>query len=89
MLNVYVIGNLLAATLVSIHFAQQVTRPISNYSELDTGIVLYATVILLVSCGFMVRFGLGSRFIKQLRFIHTSVTVTFYLTIIMHIIHGI
>ena len=88
MLNVYVIGNLLAATLVSIHFAQQVTRPISNYSELDTGIVLYAAVILLVSCGFMVRFGLGSRF-KQLRFIHTSVAVTFYLTIIMHIIHGI
>ena len=86
MLNLHVVGNLLAVALVSIHFAQQVTRPSSNYPVLGTGLLLYSAVILLVSSGFMIRFGLGGKYTRQLRFLHPAIALTFYLAIAMHII---
>jgi hypothetical protein len=89
MLKVHVLGNLLAVMLVSIHFAHQVTRPPTNYPDLGTGVVLYISMVLLVLTGFMLYFGFGKRLIKQLRFLHPSIALTFYLTIILHIIHGI
>jgi hypothetical protein len=89
MLRVHVLGNLLSVMLVSIHFAHQVTRPPTNYPDLGTGVVLYSSMVLLVSTGFMLNFGFGKRFIKQLRFLHPSLALTFYLTIIQHIIHGL
>lgn len=89
MLSVHVIGNLTAVMLVSIHFAHQVTRSATNYPVLGTGVVLYATMILLVSTGFYTLFGLRMPFSKKLKFLHPALAITFYLTIIMHIIHGI
>jgi len=85
-LNLHVFGNLLAVVLVSVHFAQQLTRPASNYPTLGTGLLLYSAVILLVSSGFMIRFGLGGRYARQLRFLHPAMSLTFYLAIDMHII---
>jgi hypothetical protein len=87
--NVHVIGNLVAVLLVSIHFAHQVTRSVSNYPELGTGVVLYATMIFLVSSGFLQSFSLMPKYAKQLRFIHPAFALTFYTVIVMHIIHGI
>jgi len=89
MLKVHCLGNLLAVMLVSIHFAHQVTRPPSNYPDLGTGVVLYVAMVLLVSTGVLLNFGFGKGLIKQLRFLHPSIALTFYLTIILHIIHGI
>lgn len=89
LLRVHVIGNLIAVMFVSIHFAQQVTRPANNYPNLGTGIVLYVAMIILVSSGFVVYFGYGKRWLKVIRQLHPAVALTFYLTIIMHIIHGI
>jgi hypothetical protein len=89
MLNVHVIGNLLAVMLVSIHFAHQVTRPTNNFPDLGTGIVLYTTMILLAATGFALVSGLGKTFFRQIRFLHPAFALTFYLVIIMHIIHGI
>jgi hypothetical protein len=87
-LNIHVIGNLLAVLLVSIHFAHQVTRPASNYPDLGTGIVLYATMILLVKTGMVLISNIGTKFVKQTRFLHPAFALTFYTVIIMHIIQG-
>jgi hypothetical protein len=89
LLRAHVIGNLIAVMFVSVHFAHQVTRPANNYPDLGTGIVLYIAMILLVSSGFMVYFGYGKRWFKMIRQLHPAVALTFYLIIIMHIIHGI
>jgi len=89
MLLVHVFGNLLAVMLVSIHFAHQVTRPPTNYPDLGTGIVLYVSMVLLVSTGFLLFFRFGKRLVKQLRFFHPIIALTFYLTIILHIIHNL
>lgn len=88
-LNIHVIGNVLAVLLVSIHFAHQVTRSASNYPDLGTGIVLYATMILLVATGMVLISGMGKKLVKQIRFLHPAFALTFYTVIIMHIIHGI
>jgi len=88
-LNIHVIGNLLAVLLVSIHFAHQVTRSASNYPDLGTGIVLYATMVLLVATGMVLISGLGKKLVKQIRFLHPAFALTFYTVIIMHIIQGI
>ncbi len=88
-LNIHMIGNLLAVLLVSIHFAHQVTRPDNNYPDLGTGVVLYATMILLVATGYALYSGLSKRFSKQVRFLHPALALTFYIVIVMHIIHGI
>ncbi len=88
-LNIHTIGNLLAMLLISIHFAHQVTRSASNYPDLGTGVALYATMVLLVATGYALYSGLSRRFSKQLRFLHPAVALTFYIVIVMHIIHGI
>ncbi len=89
-LNIHVFGNLLAVMLVSIHFTQQISRPPQAYPSLGTGIVLYAAMIALVCTGFLLRFVKTKKFWgKGVRFIHTAVTLTFYLIIVVHILHGL
>lgn len=89
LLGVHVFGNLLAFMFISIHFTQQISRPAQFYPDLGTGIVLYATMLLMVATGFSMRFQIGNTARKTLRFIHTSTTVTFYLIILVHIFHGL
>ena len=79
---------MLAVLRVSIHFAHQVTRPASNYPDLGTGIVLYATMILLVTTGMVSISNIGTKFAKQTSFLHPAFALTFYTVIIMHIIRG-
>lgn len=87
LLLTHVFGNLIAFLLISIHFAHQIGRPARFYPDLGTGIVLYPSVILLVITGFLTRFNLIKR-AKYMRFLHRSVTVTFYFVIIVHLLHG-
>ena len=75
-LNIHVLGNLLGVLLVSIHFAIQVTRPADNYPHLGTGIVLYATMILLVSTGFLMISPARHKFSKQTRFLYAAYAIT-------------
>jgi len=83
----HVFSNLIALTLISIHFAHQIGRPARFYPDLGTGIVLYPTVILLVITGFLRRFNLfGGR--RYVFFLHKSLTVTFYFVVIVHLLHG-
>ena len=88
-LNIHIIGNLVAVLLVSVHFAHQVTRSVSAYPDLGTGIVLYSAMMLLVATGILRYSGIGKRFAKQLIFLHPAFAVTFYTVIIVHILHGI
>jgi hypothetical protein len=89
MLKIHMIGNLLAVLLVSIHFSQQVTRPATAYPELGTGILLYATMILLVSTGLLRYLGVPKQYFKQEIFLHSAFALMFYTVIIVHILHGI
>ncbi|MDH5419374.1 MAG: hypothetical protein OEX06_03485, partial [Candidatus Bathyarchaeota archaeon] len=59
------------------------------FPKLGTGVTLVAAVILLVSTGFFQRFLIGRRLRRYWRFIHVSVTMSFYLIILVHILHGL
>ena len=90
LLRVHVFGNLLAFTLTSFHFASQISRPAESYPDLGTGIVLYMAMILLVSTGIIQRFQLKPNIKPQTyRFLHTGSALVFYLTIVIHILHGL
>ncbi|MCW4023594.1 MAG: hypothetical protein NWF01_00980 [Candidatus Bathyarchaeota archaeon] len=86
-LNLHMIGNLLAVLLVSIHFVHQITRPVAFYPDLGTGIVLYSTMVLLVATGMLLNLGVVKLY-KQWRFLHPAFAVTFYIVIVMHIIQN-
>ena len=85
LLKIHVFGNLIAVMFVSIHFTQQISRPPQAFPQLGTGIVLYAAMVLLVLTGFLLRF----KPVRYSRFLHTSVAVSFYLIIAVHVLHGI
>lgn len=90
LLRIHVFGNLIAFLLISLHFAGQIGRPAAFYPDLGTGVVLYAAMMLLVGTGFAQRFHLIPRIKPQTyRFVHTGSAVAFYLTIIVHILHGL
>lgn len=89
LLPLHTFGNLISFMFISIHFTQQISRPAQFYPDLGTGIVLYASMLLLVGTGFLSRFPIVKNKGKSLRFIHLSVTVTFYLIILIHILQGL
>lgn len=89
LLDLHIFGNLIAVLLVSIHFTQQITRPPVAYPDLGTGIVLYLTMLLLVLAGFALAFRLAQKRYRTWWFIHTGLAVTFYMVIIVHILHGL
>ena len=108
MVEFHIFGNLFAFLFVSLHFAQQISRPPQFFPELGTGIIQYIAVILLVATGFIHKFhtletrNVASTSSKQLhkyhqkiypphrnRFLHISITLTFYLVIIFHLIDHI
>jgi hypothetical protein len=89
LMGVHVFGNLFSFMFISIHFTQQISRPAQFYPDLGTGIVLYASILLLALTGFLSRFQIIKSIGKPLRSIHLSVTVTFYLIILVHILHGV
>jgi hypothetical protein len=88
LLRVHVFGNLISVALITVHFAGQISRPPQTYPQMGTGIVLYAVMLLLVVTGFVQRF----RMVKNLRYWrswHVGTVITFYLVILVHILHGL
>jgi hypothetical protein len=88
LLRVHVVGNLISVLFVSIHFTQQISRPAQFYPDLATGVVLYPTILLLAATGFIARFT-KIKHKNSLRFFHRAITLTFYFTILIHVLHGI
>lgn len=96
LIKVHVFVNLIAVMLVSIHFAQQLGRPPQFYPELGTGVTLYIAMFILVATGFLHRFqilnrlGIRSEVLPhQNRFVHIAVTLSFYITIIVHVLRNL
>ncbi len=90
LIKIHMFGNLLAFMLVSIHFAQQIGRPPQFYPDLGTGLALYVVMFILVGSGFLHRFRIIRRVRPHLnRFLHVSVTMSFYIIIIVHTLQGL
>jgi hypothetical protein len=103
MVGFHIFGNLFAFMLVSLHFAQQISRPPQFFPELGTGIIQYVVVILLASTGFIHKFHTlettssrqSHKYHQKIypphrnRFLHVSITLTFYIVVIFHIIDHI
>ena len=76
--------------LITVHFTQQISRPEAFFPDLSTGLLLYIVMPILVLTGYLHRF----RIFKKIdphsnRYLHVSLTLTFYLTIIVHILQGL
>jgi hypothetical protein len=85
--RIHVIGNLLAFTLISIHFAHHMGRQAAP--EGNTGLVMYLSVAILVVTGFILRFQLIKQWMKFVRYIHSSVITTFYIIVVINILVGL
>jgi len=90
LLRIHVFGNLFSFLLITIHFAQQISRPAAFFPDLSTGLVLYIVMPILVGSGYFHRF----QVLKNVKphankFLHVALTFTVYLTILVHILQGI
>jgi hypothetical protein len=90
LLRIHTLGNLFAFLLISIHFAGQVGRPANFYPTFGTGLALYFAMVSLVSTGLAFRFRLFRSLTPATnRFIHTGLAFSFYIIILVHILHGL
>ena len=90
LIQIHVFGNLTSFMLISMHFAQQIGRPPQFYPDLGTGVTLYIVMLVLVASGFLHRFQLLRTFKPHLnRFLHISVTISFYIIILVHAMQGV
>jgi hypothetical protein len=90
LLRVHGFGNLLAFLLISMHFAGQVGRPADFYPTFGTGLALYIGMVSLVGTGLCLRFSLIRRLSPATnRFVHAGLAFTFYIIIIVHVLHGL
>lgn len=88
-LVIHVLGNLIAVMLVSIHFTSQITRPQQALPQFGTGILLYFIMFALVVSGIIRRFGILSGLERYWKFLHINLAVSFYLVIVVHVLHGL
>lgn len=87
--NIHIFGNLIAFLLISIHFTSQISRPATAYPDLGTGLALYIIIIFLVATGFIHRFQIIPQIKASTRkFIHVAMSFSFYIIIVIHILHG-
>jgi len=87
--NVHMFGNLGAFLLISIHFSQQMSRPTEFFPDLGTGLALFITVSILVTTGVLQRFQIVRKLGRYYRRLHIGATMTFYIIIVIHILHGL
>jgi hypothetical protein len=89
LLNAHTFGNLGAFLLISMHFSQQISRPAEFFPDLGTGLALFIAVSILVTTGVLQRFQIVRRLAGYYRLIHIGATMTFYIIIVIHILHGL
>jgi hypothetical protein len=88
LLGIHSFGNLLAFMFVSVHFSHQLGRPPTAFPDLATGVPLYAAMILLTVTGLLQRFKVAGKRGRYWRFVHVSMAMSFYLIILVHVLHG-
>jgi hypothetical protein len=80
--RIHMFGNLFAFLLISFHFWYWVTF----VSFLGTGFALFIATLTLILTGIFYRFNLVQIPKKYIRFIHVSMTTSFYLILAIHIL---
>ncbi|MGA2681101.1 MAG: hypothetical protein ABSF44_04790 [Candidatus Bathyarchaeia archaeon] len=80
--RVHILGNLVAFTLISVHFTYWITR----VSFIGTGFALFVATLTLVVTGLFYRFNIMQSLKKYIRFVHVSMTTAFYLILTIHIL---
>ena len=91
----HVFGNLVFFTLITLHFFTQIARPLSNFPELGTGLMMYFAMSLQILLGFTQRFRSQKPMYNKLinpatnKFIHAALVMVFYLAILFHVLHGL
>lgn len=86
LLAFHVFGNLLAFLLVTIHYTQQAGRPAEFEAVHSTGLILFIVVAVMVLTGFLQRFRIIPSLMKSWRFIHVSLSLSFYIVLITHVL---
>lgn len=90
LLRIHVFGNLFSFMLITIHFAQQISRPEAFFPDLSTGLVLYIATPILIATGYLHRFKIFRTLKPHTnKYLHIALTFTFYLTIFVHILQGL
>jgi hypothetical protein len=85
----HIFGNLAFFTLISIHFASQMGRPVTAFPDLGTGLAMYIAMALQVASGFTQRFRFTERTsLKTNMFVHSSLVMVFYIVMVFHVLHG-
>ena len=87
--NIHMFGNLGAFLLISLHFSQQVSRPAESFPDLGTGLTLFIAVSILVVTGILQVFKTTSNLFGYQRMLHVGAAMTFYIVIVIHILHGL
>ncbi|MBE0481252.1 MAG: hypothetical protein IBX68_09765 [Dehalococcoidia bacterium] len=87
LLRLHVLGNLLGAALITVHFSTMLRWAFP--ADLETGVLLFTAVFISVLSGFILRFGLTRKGRGGWKFLHGAIALTFYLVVIMHILHGL
>lgn len=89
--RIHVFSNLFSFTLISTHFAQQMSR--SVHPEDKTGLTMFIIVSILVVSGFLHKFQMlekGRLYPPHRnRFLHISITTAFYIVVSIHILHNL
>lgn len=89
--RIHVFSNLFSFMLISIHFAQQLSR--SVHPQDRTGLTIYIVVSILVASGFLQRFRILEKervYPPHLnRSLHVSITTAFYIILVIHVLHTV
>jgi hypothetical protein len=88
-MRIHIFGNLVAIAIISAHVTYQIGGPPILGTFTHLGLTLVIAFVLLVITGFMLRYQLLNRYRKSIRFVHVSLITTFYLVLIVHILHGL
>jgi hypothetical protein len=89
LIKIHVFGNLTAFLLIAVHFSYHLGRPPEIAPILGTGLALFIIVGIMAVTGFFQRFRLIRRFLKQWRFIHVSLSLSFYIVLLIHILRNL
>jgi len=84
LLKIHVFGNLFAALLIFIHFAQHLGRPTEFAPDYGTGLATFLLLLVIVAAGIFLRFGIASRKRESWHLIHVGFALSFFILVIIH-----
>lgn len=86
LMKVHEIGFIVAFMLVSLHIGSQIRRVFPP--EIGTGIAAYVSLLTLVVTGIMRRNRIFATRMGTLRSVHSSMVISFFLVIVLHVIRA-